>query len=311
MIIDMHVHLSDKRIYPGYWLDGIRQGIQESIRRINGAPADEALLDSLLNQSMNDYDCSRLVARMEDAGIGRAAVLLVDFGYGRDDAPLELEELYAIHAEALRKYPEQLCVFAGVDPRRGREGLALLEKGITEYGFCGLKLYPPCGFEQDDKLLYPFYELCDHYGLPVLSHTGSSLPSMKTDFQYPQSVLQASRDFPHIPFILGHAALVHYEESVKLPLMRDNIYLETSGFQSMLSEQEELLLERVKGLFKTCEDRVLFGTDWPLFSGMKQAVDYFRNLDCLTDQQKDKLFYQNAEAVFAKRMNSRQGGITV
>jgi hypothetical protein len=302
MIIDMHVHLADYRIYPDYWLRGIKDSIAQSILRESGIKVGEEFLDQVMNRTLHDQDCSQIIARMNEAGIDRANVLLADFGFGREDMATPIEELFRIHHEALHRYPDRLSVFAGIDPRRGQAGLKLFRKGIEEYGFSGLKLYPPCGFDLDDKQLYPFYEICNEYRLPVLSHIGPSLPSMRGTFRYPEAVLKVTGEFKQMPFILGHAALVYYEASRTLPLKRDNIYLEVSGFQPLMTQDTDLP-GKMKSLMQTCEDRVLFGTDWPLFSNPRQAVLYFQQMEGLTEGQKKKLFCGNALSVFSMRRN--------
>lgn len=300
MIIDMHVHLADKRIYPDYWLDSLKDNIVRSVMKENGVSVGDELLSSMMEGSLNDYDCLKIISQMDKAGIRKSVVLLADLGYNRDDIELDIEELFNIHHRAVSRYPERLAVFGGVDPRRGKKGIELFEKGIKEYGFCGLKIYPPCGFEIDDRSLYPLYEICNYYGLPVQVHIGPSLPSMKTSFNYPGSVLRVTGEFKHIPFILGHAALVYFEESRELPSKREMIFLETSGFQKIY-HNKGLLSERIKYLMRTCPDNLVFGTDWPLFGYQKQWVKYFEEMDTITESQKEKLFFKNAQTVFSMR----------
>ena len=47
--------------------------------------------------------------------------------------------------------------------------MKLFRKSIEQYHFSGFKVYPPCGFEIDDERLFPYYEICDNYRLPVLT----------------------------------------------------------------------------------------------------------------------------------------------
>lgn len=298
MIIDMHVHLADIRIYPDYWLKGIKDSIVRSVKKEGGITVRDEFLSNILEKLLCDFDCSRMIALMDELGIDRANVLLVDLGYGREDISFGIEKLYKIHYQAKQRYPNRINVFAGIDPRRGKEGIELFEKGIKEYGFCGLKLYPPCGFEMDDKSLYPFYELCNYYSIPVLAHISASLPTMKTSFDYPKSVLRVAGEFKQIPFILGHAALLYYEESRLLPLKCERIFLETSGFHTGFHDPG-VLEAKVRDLFKICGHNVLFGTDWPMFLNQKQVINYFRELDTITEEQKDCLFYKNALSVFS------------
>lgn len=298
MVIDMHVHLADKRIYPEYWLEGLKDSVAQSVKRQSSITVSDEFLRGMMDKLLCDFDCSRMIASMDQAGIDKANVLLSDFGYGEEEYKLDIEQLYKIHYKAYQQYPDRISVFAGIDPRRGKKGLDIFEKGIKEYGFCGLKIYPPCGFEIDDKRLFPFYELCDYYCIPVLAHIGASLPTMKKTFDYPNSVLRVTSEFKRFLFILGHAALLYYEESHLLPLKCERIFLETSGFQTAHLDSTELEA-RIKGLFKTCGHNILFGSDWPMFTNQKEVVNYFKEHKIITEAQKEMLLYKNALSLFS------------
>ena len=292
MIIDMHTHLSDIRVYPDYWIQNIKRTIRKKLEKEIPIQVSDDFLQNYVNNILDDFNGEKKIKIMDECGIDKAVVLQVDFGYGRQERD-NLNNIIDIHGEMLKKYPERFIVFAGIDPRRGKKGADLFEKCIKEYKFSGLKLYPPCGYEIDDKGLYPLYEICNQYRLPVLIHIGPSWEDMKSTFNYPDSILKVSKEFPNVPFVLGHAALLFYEESHKLPLVRDNIYLEVSGYEKMI-EQEALLKERMKNLMKDCPDKVVYGSDWPMYRTVKEDISYFESFDFMTDDFKEKFFHKNA-----------------
>jgi len=292
MIIDMHTHLSDIRVYPDYWIQNIKRTIRKKLEKEIPIQVSDDFLQNYVNNILDDFNGEKKIKIMDECGIDKAVVLQVDFGYGRQERD-NLNNIIDIHGEKLKKYPERFIVFAGIDPRRGKKGADLFEKCIKEYKFSGLKLYPPCGYEIDDKGLYPLYEICNQYRLPVLIHIGPSWEDMKSTFNYPDSILKVSKEFPNVPFVLGHAALLFYEESHKLPLVRDNIYLEVSGYEKMI-EQEALLKERMKNLMKDCPDKVVYGSDWPMYRTVKEDISYFESFDFMTDDFKEKFFHKNA-----------------
>src|SRR5690606_26723281 len=94
------------------------------------------------------------------------------------------------------RHPGRFYVFAGVDPRWGLDGIRLFERGVGEYGFHGLKLYPPCGYSPSDPRLYSLYEICASRGLPVLTHVGGTSPALAFDTSDPILLDQAARSFP-------------------------------------------------------------------------------------------------------------------
>jgi uncharacterized protein len=76
----------------------------------------------------------------------------------------QLEELAVLKTN----YP-QIIPFIHIDPRR--EGfMELLKKSVEEWGFKGVKIYPPLGIFPYDERLYPVYEYCENHKLPVISH---------------------------------------------------------------------------------------------------------------------------------------------
>ena len=71
--------------------------------------------------------------------------------------------------ELKRKYPETVFPFFAVDPRRA--GVAqLLEENLQDGTFSGVKLYPPLGYFPTHPDLYPIYDLCLQYNVPVTAH---------------------------------------------------------------------------------------------------------------------------------------------
>lgn len=59
--------------------------------------------------------------------------------------------------------------FIHIDPRR-KGVLELLKKSVEEWGFKGVKLYPPLGYFPYDELLYPVYDYCKKNKLSIISH---------------------------------------------------------------------------------------------------------------------------------------------
>ena len=177
----------------------------------------------------------------------------------------------------MQRHAGRFFVFGGVDPRWGTDGLALFEKGIVEYGFKGLKLYPPCGYSPSDRMLYPFYALCQARRLPVLLHIGPTSPVLDFSYAHPSLLERAALDFPDVNFILAHGAVNHVQACAQLCVYRPNVYLDISAFLgSMHPGGWQVALAE---LFKmNINHKILFGTDWPVFrhsGGHKKVMDEF------------------------------------
>lgn len=293
-IIDMHAHISDQRLFSPYFLEGVKNELLKSLDGVMDASKSSSLIDRLMKKKMNDIDCKELMNQMDDAGIEKTILLIADFGYGTDEEKLSINLLYDSYYAVLRKNPEKFVVFGGADPRRGKQGIDLFEKGIQKYGFKGLKLYPPCGYELNDTGLYPYYELCKQYDIPVLTHTGPSLKSMTIDKLYEVAVNQIASDFKEVNFVLGHAAFQQFDLNQELAFKYNNIFLESSGFQKLMGTPDKIKSMFLK-LINSIPEKIVFGTDWPMFNTMnsqKSWVDFFKNIEGFS-KEKQKLFFRD------------------
>jgi uncharacterized protein len=201
------------------------------------------------------------------------------------------------HRKVLLRHPNRLLAFAGIDPRWGQDGLSLFEKSIREYGFRGLKLYPPCGYRPDDRILYPYYELCAAYSIPVLTHTGATSPVLSFEESRPIYIDKPAKDFPTVDFILAHGCVHYPDECSMLCSHRPNVYLDVSGFEVSGSASLGALFQR--GI----NHKILFGTDWPIFRMQGKQKDFVDRLklDLLPIQDKSGFFGGNARRILGKR----------
>ncbi|MFC9930698.1 amidohydrolase family protein [Streptomyces sp. NPDC127190] len=275
-IIDAHVNLgSDLAIPPEY----IKEQAENAYHRLStmGQPVKRDRIYERVHAQYQDHDADRLVKEMDAAGVDESVLIVPDFTHVAD-AKLTPVELAELHAGILRRHPGRFRVLWGVDPRAGDEGVALFERCVDELGFQGMKLYPLAGYSPSDRRLYPYYEICAARGLPVLSHTGPGWQAL--DFTYGQPLLldQASRDFPGVNFIMGHGAVTHVEEAMYLCGYRPNMYVDVSGFVSVLDPDGwQHHLNRV---FKLgLNHKIVFGSSWPAFrlsATLAQVVGEFR-----------------------------------
>ncbi|WP_026882934.1 amidohydrolase family protein [Clostridium akagii] len=299
-MIDVHCHMANIKVFSKYFINGIIKDLNDSISIGN----DSNVSDFVKIMSMNvlsDNEGKKIIKQMDDAGIDKSVLLIIDLFYNSAecDGGEKIKQVHEYYLSLLKKYPDRFIVFAGIDPRRGKSGVDLFEKDIKEYNFKGLKLYPPCGFEINDKSLDPYYELCDYYHLPVLIHTGPSLKDMYLSTKYPYTLIEVAKKYKNVNFILAHAGILYYEEGLKLIQNYKNIYLDISGFERVSKNKTEFQ-EKMKSLFKYAPDKVLFGTDWPLYSfnvTQKTWVNYVKENSGLSDKKLEKLFDTNARKI--------------
>jgi predicted TIM-barrel fold metal-dependent hydrolase len=257
MYIDIHTHIACYQLYPETYLAGMLRS--ESGHGDNKANLAVQLL-------LKDKNCEAMLRQMDAAGVDKAVLLVLDGGVGLGEAGITIDEIFALHYRVLQSHPDRFIVFGGVDPRRGMAGFDLFKKGVFDYGFRGMKLYPPMGYAINDESLLPFYEICNQLQLPVLIHTGPSLPILHNEFAQPATFQSILESYTNINFILAHQGYRLKDPVIQQLIRLDNVYLDISGFQ-MLNYKADEIRENLKMIFlKNYNKKILYGSDWPLFN---------------------------------------------
>lgn len=275
-VIDGHCHVSSTRYIPSQFVEGLALNIHSRMSA-QGREVPLRKVIGLTESQHQDHDAVQLVAEMDRAGVDVAVVLLADFTYvWKSD--LTIEEMIAEHARIRDKHADRLRLFYGVDPRWGRDGIDLFERCIARHGLDGMKIYPPCGYSPSDPGLFPFYEICQHLGKPVLLHTGPTVPTLRHDCSHPSLIDDAARRFPGTNFVLAHGGVNNLDASAIVCAYRPNVFMDTSGYLGALHPGG--VDAHLRDLFALgLNHKIVFGTDWPVFraqGGQKLAVQRFR-----------------------------------
>jgi predicted TIM-barrel fold metal-dependent hydrolase len=262
-VIDAHCHIASVEHIPRSFIEGVAANMAVRMAA-EGIEVPAAKLADLYADKLRDHQCDDLVAEMTAAGISKAVLLIPDFTYALRDCQLTIEESFVKHYQAMQRHQGKLVVFGGVDPRWGRDGVDLFERFVANCGFRGFKVYPPCGFSPSAAELFPFYEICAAWRLPVLIHIGPTSPVLSFQTSTPFDVDAAARQFPSVNFILAHAPVAFANECAMMCRFRPNVWLDVSGFQVVLPWDQKLtVIERLVNCGLT--HKILFGTDWPAF----------------------------------------------
>ncbi|HYI62226.1 MAG TPA: amidohydrolase family protein [Acidimicrobiales bacterium] len=300
-IVDFHCHVASEMCFPRSFQDGVVDNVTLALAS-KGIPIPREKVARAQAGTLQDPLCDQLVKEMDDAGIGEAVLLLPDFTWALRDSTHTIEELVAHHGVVQERHPGRFHVFVGVDPRWGDDGIALFEGEVRAGRCAGLKAYPPCGYTLADKALYPFYEVCAEYGLPVLSHIGATSPVLDFELAQPIHVDRAARDFPGVDFVLAHGSVHYPDECAMLCTNRPNVYLDVSGYETMAMTGLQQLFRR--GI----THKVLFGTDWPIFRLQGHQADFVARLeaegafpDTMTAADRALFFHGNARRLLDKR----------
>jgi predicted TIM-barrel fold metal-dependent hydrolase len=272
IVYDGHCHVASTELIPHGFTHDVAGNVTARLTAM-GLPAETDRIAARYAQEMGDHLADRLIVEMDAAGVDRSVLLYPDFGLTIHGAPAP-PEMAARHREIIRRHPGRFWGFLGVDPRRGEDGVAEFSQALDAGGIDGIKLYPPCGYSPSDRRLYPYYEICAARRMPVFVHTGPSARRLDNRSARPVLVDSAARDFPTVPFILGHAGLTHVGSAAELAAARFNVYLDIGGFGSTPTLPD--WKTHLNRLFRLgVNHKIVFGTDWPLgrrAGGLKRLV---------------------------------------
>ena len=261
MIIDTHLHHYERGFFSGRWLDYVAYSWA---RRNPPFDRDASIVRPKIEEGLEDPGGDRLVEHMDQAGIDVGVLLPLDWEIGfKDKAGVTIEQMHEIYARVAQKHQGRLTSFAGVDPQR-ENAVEIFEWAIQKLGMKGLKLYPPTGFYPFDKRVYPLYERCEAWGLPVLIHAGGPgialLPARYSNPVYFQDV---QADFPKMSLWIGHAGGRTYgDEAISVAGVGVNTYLELSFWQDVAYEEEDYFIKWLgRARDKVGAHRIMWGSD--------------------------------------------------
>jgi len=206
------------------------------------------LIYTEMSRRMSEADAPGLLAEMADTGVTQAVVVAMD-PFAPTDEVLEA----CIHLPGL------LIPFGSCDPNTEdyeTQFARLLTRPIR-----GIKFHSDLqGLPLDSPRLFAM--LCilaasDVSHLPVYLHTGNFPIYRPVDSPWQTTLPRLLSEFPTLTFVCGHSGWDAPRAALKAALAHPNLFLETSW-------QPPRLIRRLCD--KLGPERLLFGSDYPLFS---------------------------------------------
>lgn len=157
-------------------------------------------------------------------------------------------------------------------------------------GIKGIKLHPDFqGFRLDDHKLWPMFEAMSGR-FTVMIHVGDKLPPEQNNSS-PDKVAAIMRDFPDLTIIAAHmGGFLHWQYAIEY-LVGKNVYIDTSSTLPFIDDDT---LQRI--FYGHPRERILFGSDYPLFDPGDVIVDLRRRLS-LRDAELEAIL-SNGMALF-------------
>jgi len=265
MIIDAHAHLWMEDWLPVPFWNGMAKRVCTVRKRTRG---EELTIESVKKNMFPAYwdkDGSVLIAEMDRAGIDKTVIVPLDLGIELGEAKASVEEINEHYAAAASRYPDRIIAFAGVDPRR-KNAVEILERGVRHLGMKGLKLDPAAGYYPNDKVCYPLYKRAQDLGVPVLFHTGATIPPFRNKYTQPIYLDDVSLDFPDLTLIAAHMSFGWWPELASMMSKRTNIVTDISGWQQNAIRDYPTFVRILREMVSSVgADNIFFATDGPSF----------------------------------------------
>jgi hypothetical protein len=168
---------------------------------------------------------------------------------------------------------------------------AELDSEITRavtLGLRGIKLHPDFQrFHADGRRAEKVYSVIGGR-LPVLIHAGDS----RYPYSSPRRIAAALDKFPQLTVIAAHfGGWSEWDEASLVLAGKPNLYVDTSSSLYELTPQKAVEYIGIYG-----EERVLFGTDYPMWD-IREELARFDCLD-LSDSAREKILFGNARRLF-------------
>ena len=200
-------------------------------------------------------------------------------------------------AAAVQKHPDVFIGFCSVDPWKGKAAIKEVERCVKELGLRGVKfMQATMAFYPNDTRFYPLWEKIAELGVPALFHMGTTgigagAPGgrgIKLKYCKPIPYIDdVAADFPELKIICAHPAWPWHSEMLAVARHKANVYMDLSGWAPKYFPPE--VVHYANSLL---QDKVLFGSDYPLISPDRWLKE-FAELN-LKEEVRPKILLHNA-----------------
>lgn len=247
---------------------------------------------------MDDY-----LRIMDEAGVEHSLLIAVRAGDPRWRGSFEIP--YEQVARWCDAYPGRFSGLAGADPTRGMAQLRDLEHA-ARLGFVGVHAYPHWfSLPPDAAQWYPIYAKCCELDLPFMLQVGQNLIYQKNvrlpSVARPILLDRVAIDFPDLTLIGIHVGTPWADEMIAMAWKHERVFVGIDAYAP-----RHLPASLVRYMDSYGQDKVLFGTDWPVIDP-RRAVRETAELG-LRPASHAKVVRDNALRVFpkmAERMGAR------
>ena len=196
-----------------------------------------------------------------------------------------------VSRKALQTYPDRFVAQGGVDPNKGKDGIRSMvrqyeEFGVRSFGAFNSGFDPQVGI--DDELMYPIYDKCVEFDVPIFSCAGVPGPRLPMWPQHVERIDKVMYDFPELVFVTRHGCEPWVDLAVKLMLKWPNLYYSTSAFAPKYYPKEIIDYANTRGA-----DKVIYAGYFPIGLSLERIMKDMQNV-AFKDEVWPKFLRENA-----------------
>jgi predicted TIM-barrel fold metal-dependent hydrolase len=211
-------------------------------------------------------DTAAFLAALDRVGVDKVIIpsmKMWSFKHKRQCYSIEVDEVSAV-AEAA---PGRIFGAYGCDPYARMAAVRGLEVAVRERGFVAAHIHP-YGYNLPLNAAdwYPFYAKCVELDVPVLVQTGHSAEFMPNAVARPMLMDDVALYFPELKIVCCHMGWPWVEEQIALAWKHPNVFIATTAHAPRYWDPRFVQFANTRG-----QDKVLFGTDWPVITHERAA----------------------------------------
>jgi uncharacterized protein len=174
----------------------------------------------------------------------------------------------------------------------------IVENKIDFFGELLAEYY---GISPSDSSLFPYYDLAQEFNLPIGIHTGLAgpdhlCPNYNPEMGDPALMKDILIKFPGLKIWIMHAGAPYLKGTLETLSTYPQVYADISVLANPDIVKNEDFRPYMKALIDSgFENRLMFGSD---NGDLDKMINAINELDFLTSEQKEKIFFKNAETFF-------------
>lgn len=203
-----------------------------------------------------------------------AVVFTVDATTQLGHPALSSEEI----AAGAARHPDVLIPFGSVDPRTGPKAITDARRLVETSGVRGFKLHPTVqGFDPSAEEYLPLFQEFERLGVPVIVHTGqtgigATVPGgygLRLRYSNPMLLDDVAAACPSLQLVFAHPSVPWQDEALSIATHKSNVWIDLSGWSPKYFPEQ-----LVRAARSYLQDRVLFGSDFPMLDPARWMTDF-------------------------------------